>query len=65
MSDHPIVTVMLNSGNYKGRLGNKVSTMRFTGRYVDRSAYFEVELLDHPTLKTIRVRKDQIIQEDK
>jgi hypothetical protein len=65
MSDHPIVKVKINSGTFRARLGGKVSAMIFKGGRVDRSAMYEVELLDHPTLKTIHVRKDQIVEGDK
>lgn len=61
MSDHPLVLVKLNSGDYKGRIKGKVSAVLFKGLRVDRSAMFEIELLDHPTLKTVNVRRNQII----
>ena len=57
MSEHPIVYVGLNSGTYKGRLQGKVSAF-LRG---DRSAYYAVELLDHPTLKTVNVKRNQIV----
>jgi len=61
MSEHPTVLVRLNSGDYKARLQGKVSAVRFKGLHVDRSAMYEVELLNHPSLKTIRVTRNQII----
>ena len=53
-----MVLVKLNSGNFKGRLQGKISAL-LQG---DRSAYYAIELLDHPTLKTVNVRRDQIIR---
>jgi hypothetical protein len=61
MSEHPLVLVKLNSGDYKGRLKGKVSAVLFKGLRVDRSAMYEIELLDHPTLKTVNVRRNQIV----
>jgi len=58
MSEHPIVLVRLNSGNFKGRLRGKVSSL-LQG---DRTAFYEIELINHPTLATVRVAKDQIIR---
>jgi hypothetical protein len=57
MSNHPIVTVNLNSGTFHARLGGKVSAI-LKG---DRSAMYEVELLDHPTLKKAYVRRSQMV----
>jgi hypothetical protein len=57
--EHPKVLVRLNSGDYEGRINGKVSA-NVQG---DRSAMYEIELLNHPTLKKVTVKRNQIIRQ--
>ena len=55
MSNHPRVTVRLNSGNYQGIVNGKVASR--DGKEFGRK--YEVELLDHPKLKRVNVDRNQ------
>lgn len=57
--EHPTVIVRLNSGDYEGKVNGKVSAF-LQG---DRSAMYEVQLLNHPTLKKVTVKRNQIIRQ--
>jgi hypothetical protein len=58
MSDLPqIVRVQLNSGVYQAKLLGKVAA-KHKGKFF---RMYEVELIDHPKLKNICVRRGKII----
>jgi hypothetical protein len=63
MSSHPLVLVRLNSGEFKGRLKGRVAAVRLSGLRVDRSPQYEVELVNHPSLKLVHVYRGQIVRE--
>lgn len=61
MSDHPRVTVHLNSGDYQGIVNGKVASR--DGKEFGRK--YEIELLNHPNLKKVYVDRNQFsINED-